>query len=348
MFQPLTNEILQTGIHLPPPDLSGRSRDGRAVAAYQYGTGPRRISLIAGCHADEPTGPLLLRKLVCFFESLPAEHPMLQYYQWWIVPHANPDGEAANRRWYAAGDETYNLARYLQYAVREKPGDDLEYGFPVAGLAGALRPENEFIYEFWKKAGGPFQLHASLHSIHMGFGAWYLLEPAWAERATPLIETVRRATEATQFPLHDVDRQGEKGFHRLTMGFCTRPDSESMRQYFLDRGEPETAASFHPSSMESIRSLGGDCLTLVSEIPFFLLPPPEKTALTWPDPAWEEWKAQMGIWRMQLQRGVKTETAIHQAAREMGVKPVPIADQMRLQWLYVCAGLDLLYQEEGR
>ena len=57
-----------------------------------------------------------------------------------------------------------------------------------------------------------------------------------------------------------------------------------MRRHFLDRGDPETAAVFRPSSMEYVRSLGGDPLTFVSEMPLFLLPPPE-TAYGFPDPA---------------------------------------------------------------
>lgn len=345
MFQPLTQDILHTSILLPPPDRESRSREGRPIPAYQFGTGPIRISLIAGCHADEPTGPRLLRKLVCFMEGLSAEHPMLRHFQWWIVPHVNPDGEAANQRWHHETDERYDLARYLRYAVRELPGDDVEYGFPIAGKAEALRPENQFVYDFWRLAGGPFHLHVSLHSMGMAFGAWYLLERSWADRAAPLVETVRRATKAMGYPLHDVDRGGEKGFHRLTKGFSTRPDSESMKQYFLERNDPGMAARFRPSSMESIRSLDGDCLTLVTEMPMFVIPREHPDDLSWPNPDWEDWRAQFGIWKIQLERGTKSEEEVRKQAEEKGLRPMPVADQMRLQWVYLCAGLELVYPD---
>ena len=45
-----------------------------------------------------------------------------------------------------------------------------------------------------------------------------------------------------------------------------------MAAYFEDRADDDTAAKFRPSSMETIRSFGGDPLTLVSEVPLFVLP----------------------------------------------------------------------------
>ena len=42
-----------------PPDLDeiGRSRDCRPIGAWRGGQGPLSVSLVAGCHADEPVGP---------------------------------------------------------------------------------------------------------------------------------------------------------------------------------------------------------------------------------------------------------------------------------------------------
>ena len=52
----------------------GFSRNHRPLYAHTYGTGKINISLIGGCHADEPIGPLLLRKLVQFLDKLPLNH----------------------------------------------------------------------------------------------------------------------------------------------------------------------------------------------------------------------------------------------------------------------------------
>ena len=57
---------------------------------------------------------------------------------------------------------------------------------------------------------------------------------------------------------------------RLAPGFSTRPDSRAMAAHFRAQGDEATAALFRPSSMEAIRALGGDALTLVSEMPLFV------------------------------------------------------------------------------
>ena len=125
MVESYIEDIVTTSLILPPPHFEGSSREGRPLPGYHYGSGGFKISLIAGCHADEPTGPRLLRHLVSYLSQQESSHPLLQGYSWWIVPHANPDGEVANRGWYAESDNHYSLPRYLQYAVRELPGDDM-------------------------------------------------------------------------------------------------------------------------------------------------------------------------------------------------------------------------------
>ncbi len=219
MLETYINTILATPIQLPPPPAGGQSREGRPLPAYRLGHGPQRISLIAGCHADEPTGPRLLRHLLSYLSRQEAGHPLLSGYSWWIIPHANPDGEAINRRWYSEKDQYYNLARYLRHAERAFPGQDIEFGFPIEGKAGPLREENAFIYDFWRSADAPFHLHASLHSMAIAFGAWFLIDPNWVERSAGIQEQCRRKTLEMGYPLHDVDRQGEKGFHRIAEGF---------------------------------------------------------------------------------------------------------------------------------
>jgi hypothetical protein len=89
-----------------------------------------RLSLLAGCHADEPVGPRLLRRLVGFLGRLPADDPLLTEYEWWVMPHINPDGARRNLSWQRDGADLYDLPAYLAGVVRELPGDDIEFGFP--------------------------------------------------------------------------------------------------------------------------------------------------------------------------------------------------------------------------
>ncbi len=320
------------------PLVIGKSREGRPIHGYRFGNGALRISLIGGCHADEPTGPRFLSHLTGFLESLDHGHPLLQGLSWWIVPQVNPDGEHRNQAWYAPDDEVYNLAKNLKHALRELPGDDVEFGFPLPPDIASLRPENQAIYEFWKTAKTRFDLHVSLHGMRQSYGPWFLLDKDFNEELGQLKDTCREEVQKLGYQLHDVDRRGEKGFYRLGEGFGSRPNSMAMREYFHNQGNPEMAEKFHASSMESIRSLGDPCLTLVTEMPLFILPREHKS-LQWPDAILTKWSERMNRWKLQLQSGQISEAEVLQEAGNLGLKAMPIKDQMHLQWVFIWAGI---------
>ena len=337
-------------------DCLGTSREGRPIRAFRLGSGPVRVSLVGGCHADEPVGPRLLARLVTFLGSLEADHTLLRDYQWWIVPHINPDGRERNRGWQGedglvSPSDVYDPVRYLSGAVRELPGDDLEFGFPSVGEELEVRPEARAVYEWWRSGEAPFHLHATLHGIAFAGGPWFLLEPAWLDRVEHVKRCCSAETHRLGYVLHDVDRGGEKGFHRIERGFCTRPNSVAMRDYFLALNDRSTASRFRPSSMEAIRSLGGDPLTVVSEMPLFITPgvgedpgPPDRTA--------ERWKERRARWQMALAdaRALSPEERERTSAeiRASGLTPMPIPDQMRLQWRLVSSAVEQVVLEIKR
>lgn len=316
----------------------GLSREGRPVRAFRFGSGSLRISLLGGCHADEPVGPRLLRHLAAYLSSLTHDDPMLAMHEWWIVPHANPDGEVRNRVWYADDDESYEIARYLPSVVREKPGDDIEFGFPRDRDDDRARPETRAVYNWWCEAHHPFHLHATLHGMAFAAGPWFLIDEAWKNRIEQLKARCTARVRELGYTLHDAERHGEKGFFRLARGFCTRPDSTYMQRYFREQGDEHTAGLFRPSSMETIRSFGGDPLTLVSEMPLFLTPGVGVT-LGPPDPVADEWRIRIDGWRARLADGEKPDTITTEAARS-DLEAMPVRDQMDLQWMFITAGID--------
>ena len=334
-LEPVFEKILATP---PRPDGGveiGRSREGRPIDAWRLGTGPVAISLIAGCHADEPVGPELLRRLCAWLAGRPAEHPLLTGYRWSVVPHVNPDGEQRNAGWSRATDSVtdhrgnpdrgFDLAAYLDGAVREPPGDDVEFGFPRRVDDTGARPENRAVAGFLA-AGGPYRLHASLHGMGFAPGIWFLLEETWEERTAALRQALAGRARSMGYPLLDVDRRGEKGFRRIAEGFSTRPDSRAMTAFFESRGEPDTAALFRPSSMELARSLGGDPLTTVSEMPLFLLAPAAAGG-----PPFRPGTAGGRELRRWLDRLVAEVKEHPDRLADLGVRPMPLGDQMRLQ-----------------
>ncbi|MEM7164776.1 MAG: M14 family zinc carboxypeptidase [Planctomycetota bacterium] len=317
-----------------------RSRDGTAIDGYRFGNGPRRVSLLAGCHADEPVGPRLLRALVSYLATLPSDDPLLHNYDWWIVPDINPDGARRNAAWQRPTAASYDIADYLSHVIRELPGDDIEFGFPRHRDDVAARPENLGVYQWWCSDPTPVQLHATLHGMMRGAGPWFLLEEGWAERSLPLQQQLSASVAEQGYQLHDVERHGEKGFQRISRGFCTRPDSRAMAQHFLALGDPATAALFRPSSMEAVRTLGGDPLTMVSEMPLFVTPG-VGVDLGPPDVVADSWKARFDSWRQQLLTGTDP-VRVRRAAGEAGLQAMPVRDQMRLQWQLVVSGLALV------
>lgn len=327
----------------------GQSLQGASIEAYVLGDGPLRISLIGGCHADEPVGPAMLARLVTYLGELPETHPLISDRRWSIVPHVNPDGAAINAAWSDSTvpttdhlnepDEAYDLVAYVQEVVRELPGDDIEFGFPRDPLDRAARPENLAVAGFLS-AEGPFQLHASFHGMGLAPGPWFLLEASWADRTVAMRETLRDRVRSMGYRPMDLDRKGEKGFYRIDEGFSTRPDSRAMAAHFEALGDLETAALFRPSSMEYVRSLGGDPLTLVSEMPLFLV---DDVAESPDTPRFEkgtEGRKRLLAWLLELVSDKPTDIA-RQAIFEAGVRAMPIRDQMRLQLAFLDQALSL-------
>ncbi len=316
----------------------GSSREGREILGARVGGGPLHVSLIGGCHADEPVGPETLARLLAFLLSLPTGHPLIRDLTWSVVPHVNPDGRERNRVWSEsrldAADSTgranfvFDLPAYLRGAVRELPGDDIEFGFPATPADDGARIENQAVARFLRPSA-PFHLHGSFHGMGFAPGPWFLLEPSWIDRTTPLRKSLRRQVRQMGLVPFDIDRGGEKGFHRIDEGFSTRPDSEAMKNYFRQRRDRETAARFRPSSMEYVRSLGGDPLTFVTEMPLFLLPA-EKANIAIAKTAPGSLRD-----RLQSMAAGSSDRAVRTEASRMGIRPMPIGDQARLQLAFL-------------
>jgi zinc carboxypeptidase len=335
-------EILSANLSAPAGRAIGQSREGRAIAAYVFGLGDLHVSLIGGCHADEPVGPAMLRRLAAFLAALPAEDPLLALVTWYIVPHVNPDGEVRNAVWsdttlpavdhQGRPDRVYDLFLYLRHVIRELPGDDMEFGFPRGPDDSGARQENRAVAAFLA-GGAPFHLHASFHGMGFASGPWFLIEPAWIDRTAPLRDTLRKRVRAMNYEPFNVDRGGEKGFHHIDEGFTTRPDSRSMIAWFEERGDFAAAAKFRPSSMEYVRSLGGDPFTLVSEMPLFLRPLEEGETGRPDDPHF----------RAFLDRvAAKPPDEVRAEVGRTGVRGMPIRDQMRLQLAFLDESLAIV------
>lgn len=306
-------------------DEIGQSREGQALFGVAFGKGPRRVSVIAGCHADEPVGPMTAQALSELLRSAAPE--LLDAYSFHVVPQMNPDGADRNRAWFA---NPPRLETYLEHAVRELPGDDVEFGFDETNPA---RPENTAAMAFLKP-GAPYEAHFSLHGMAFAEGAWCLICREWRDRAEAFMDAFAAHCAEASVPLHDVDRKGEKGFTRIREGFCTTPRSDAMRAFFEERDDPATAATFRPSSMEWVRSLGGDPLCIVSELPLFLI---GRRSPSLDEPISASLKEELEAYRA---RGPARDTGkLLRIQQRYQLAPMPIDQQMRLQTAMIVLAL---------
>jgi hypothetical protein len=301
----------------------GYSRLGGALYGVRVGEGDRKVSVIAGSHADEPIGPMTAQMLPAVLAQAFPE--LLEAYQFHIVPQMNPDGADVNRTWF---EDPPELETYLRNAVREQPGDDIEFGF---GAGDTVRPENQAAMAFLS-AHGPYAAHFSLHGMAYAEGAWFLLCKEWGSRAEDLMEDLADLCARVKLPLHDIDRGGDKGFTRLRPGFCTTPASVAMRAHFEEAEDLETAAKFHPSSMEFVAGLGGDPLCMVSELPLFHIGIPSVSLEL---PVYLRFKESL-----EKARAEGTAEAIQDLARRYRLKPLPLETQIRMQIAMIILALD--------
>jgi len=307
-------------------DAIGTSRAGQALFGVTIGHGPARVSIVAGCHADEPIGPMTAQAVPLV---LAASFPeLLERFTFHIVPQINPDGADANRPWFA---DPPDFAAYAPCARREAPGDDVEFGF---GDAPGARPECRAAMDYLGRHG-PYCAHFSLHGMPFAEGAWFLLCKEWVARSEGLMAGLEDVCRRLGVPLHDIDRKGEKGFTRIRPGFCTTPHSAGMREFFLERGDRETAGKFLPSSMEFAASLGGAPLCMVSEMPLFLIGLRSESL---EDPVFGRLRADLEALRAEPPGRV--EDALRRLLASYQVEPFPIDMQVRLQLAMIVLALE--------
>jgi len=309
-------------------DHIGYARDRMDLFGIRFGQGQKNVSVIAGCHADEPIGPMtaqiLSRYLTRFFPEL------LGQYRFSVVPQMNPLGAEKNRRWFADSPE---LWRYLRHALRELPGEDIEFGF---GTGARVREECRATQAFLAKTT-PYTAHFSLHGMAIAEGVWCLICQEWKERAVPYMDAFDALCDQLVYPRHDIERHGEKGFTRIRPGYCTTPTSTAMKKFFLDKNDRMMAGRFHPSSMEWAQSQGGDPICIVSELPLFTIG--QRTS-DLADPVAARLKGELGDARLLTGQAFLDEVARIRDA--YALKTTPLELQVRLQIAMIVLALTTL------
>ena len=316
----------------------GPSEEGRPLYGVTLGHGPQTVTLMAGAHADEPVGPETLRTFI--LEALAhrdwlAEDEgfadLFDRFTFRILPHVNPDGEARNQPWIEAWPD---VEAYLRHRVREQPGRDIEFGYPVMRVENRLAAR--FLFDY-----SPIALHMSLHGMGFSEGALLLIERQWVERTEGLRTTFVEAAFDAGLRLHDHDRGGEKGFDYIDPGFSTTPEGAAMRFHFHEQNDAMTAAKFFSSSMELARMAGYDAerqrypLCLVTELPLFVIEREYRREPGLPT-AYLAFRDELPELHLRIQHGQPIRE--HLAPYEL--RPLDLGTAVRLQFRCIELGLD--------
>lgn len=291
--------------------LIGYSEEKKELWAFKTGNGAKKISLIAGCHSDEPVGPEMLKRLIYVLSNLNQDiKKLLSQYTFYICPHLNPDGESKNLNWIT---EWPSFQAYIDNSYRELPGRDIEFGFPD------MRIENS-TWTKWVKNEGPFHCHISFHGMGYSEGPMLLIEKHWIKKTSLLQEAFKQKTRTSGYLLHDHDRKGDKGFIYIAPGFTTTPEGSAMKKHFLDQKDNNMASKFKLSSMEWIRTLGGDPLCLVTELPLFCIQKKEGRTPGFP------------THHITLKQAITTPNFdCSQVVKELEIQPFPIKVALEFQ-----------------
>ena len=232
------------------------------------------VSVVAGAHPDEPLGPMAALRLLAQWPR----NPLRQSVRLAVVPILDVDGSLEQATWLSDWETGPDFQSCLTHRLRRRLGEDREFSWPGQVWTGTVLPECRAADAFFREQG-PSIAHLTLHGMLASSGAWFLL-CRQSLRDAQLWRDLHGLAADCDVGLHDMPRNGEKGFRRVGRGFCTIPNGVAMRRWLCEhQGDPQVPAadSSALSSMEAAcvraRAEGApEPLCAVSEFPLFVLP----------------------------------------------------------------------------
>lgn len=312
-------------------NIIGESEKGTPIYGFEFGNGPKIISVMAGAHADEPAGPNTLYRLVLDM-LISANHysDLLSRYRFLVIPHINPDGDEANSTWISKWPDP---VAFMTDTIREPPGRDIEFGYPE------MRVENSAAIHFWEHYD-PVDIHFSLHGMQFSEGYLLLINDEWEKRTIKWRKEYDRLMHEEGLAPHDHNRFGEKGFNYFGPGFTSTPKGKAMQHFFRDKGDLETAEKFHNSSMEYQQERNSDVLCMVTELPLFTIA--NSVSVGKPE-NYLKLKNEWGLYRAKNETSEKIEVDEWKRMQlDYDIKPLSLNKAIRLQLMTIQSALELI------
>ncbi|WP_018884676.1 M14 family zinc carboxypeptidase [Paenibacillus massiliensis] len=242
---------------------AGVSRQGHPILCMRIGNGGLNALCFACPHPNEPIGAMSIE----YFSRLLAEDQELREelgYTWYMIKCIDPDGTRLNEGWFKG---PFNLYNYMRHYFRPVGTEQVEWTFPVKHKTldfDSPLPETEVLMRLIEETQPKFMY--SLHNTGFGGAYWYLSEPM-----PSIFEALYGATHRQQVPISmgepespSVIEYAPAIYHHLSAG--------QAYDYLEQYGGDPSAFDCGTSSADYVLSQTGDCVTLLTELPYFFDP----------------------------------------------------------------------------
>jgi hypothetical protein len=239
-------------------EVVGQSRNGRPIELVTLGAGARSALVVAGIHANEPTGSLVADLLMHELAENDSLRRRLDT-TWRFVNPVDPDGFVLNEGWFSSAP---SLSNYFRHFYRPAFARQPDYTFPlkVGSHEFLEQPPENLAFQAALDVARP-QLLFPLHNCDFG-GAFFILSrssPTFESRLRELAGELRVPVSAIGEPFAELAP--------LSRGVFEAPRPHEMIRSAIENGiaDPQSVWPAGGSSMEYADRYGA--LSVVIETP---------------------------------------------------------------------------------
>ncbi|MFM9279139.1 M14 family zinc carboxypeptidase [Paenibacillus jiagnxiensis] len=242
---------------------AGVSRQGHSLLCIKIGDGLLNALCFACPHPNEPIGAMTME----YFSRALAEEKELREelgYTWYIIKCIDPDGTRLNENWFKG---PFDLYHYMRNYFRPVGTEQVEWTFPVDYKTlhfNSPLPETEALMKLIQDIKPKFMY--SLHNAGFGGAYWYISEDM-PEVYEGLYESARRQRVAISLGEPEAPSVIEFA-PAIYRHLSAAQEYDYLEQY---GGDP-SVFDCGTSSGDYALMETGDCVTFLTELPYFFDP----------------------------------------------------------------------------
>lgn len=239
---------------------AGKSRAGHSILCMKIGDGPKNALCFACPHPNEPIGAMTLE----YFSRALAENDELREglgFTWYMIKCIDPDGVRLNENWFKG---PFNVYTYTKNYFRPIGYEQVEWTFPVDYKDLHFHkplPETQTLMNLIQETKPAFMY--SLHNAGFGGAYWYITHDL-----PDLYEPLRNSALKQEIPLSL--GEPEEPFITKYSPAIFKTMNIADAYDFTEKYTGETPNIKNgTSSSDYASTITKDCVTLLTELPYF-------------------------------------------------------------------------------